>query len=321
MAARPFVRAWWPSLLGALLLNLPLDAVAGERAACRTDRCPEMAPARPGCGERPGATPLRQPRASAPARRGCPRGMALVPGATYTVKRRGYPQRISVKSFCLDATDVTVASYSRCVTQGSCRAAYATARWPETEGAPSVDAPRLCNADREDRQGHPVNCVTFDQAAGYCGATGKRLPTEDEYEWAARGARNSTYPWGQAEPGGRLCWNGDGNDLGRGNRRGTCPVGQFPDGDSPQGIKDLAGNVLDWTSSRYTGPLASYDCSGLSACRILRGSAWWVDDPARVSAGSRQAVGAMDPLYRGVGVGFRCASDPSGPGPRRPRVE
>lgn len=310
-AHKPFVQPSWLWLLGGLLVSLPLDATARECVACWTDRCPELAREHPRCAEKPGATPRKKTaRASISVRNGCSKGMVLIPGAAYTVKRRGYPQRISVKSFCLDALDVTVASYSRCVKQGKCKVAHATVNWPDGEGNRSGGASQLCNTDRKDRQSHPVNCVTFTQAAGYCESLGKRLPTEDEYEWAARGARNSTYPWGRAEPGSRLCWNGDGNDVGRGKRRGTCPVGQFPSGNSRRGIKDLAGNVLNWTSSRYSGPLATYDCSGLSACRILRGSAWWADEPTQVSAASRGAVGAMNPLYRGAGVGFRCAATP-----------
>jgi formylglycine-generating enzyme required for sulfatase activity len=131
------------------------------------------------------------------------------------------------------------------------------------------------------------------QAKAYCAFAGKRLPRDVEFEWAARGAtRGSTYPWGETEPGKQLCWHR--LVIGTNRAQGTCPVHAFPNGDSPQGIADLAGNVAEWTTP---SPRAEQ--------QVLGGS-WTTTDPESVAAG----IGpSLRPTFQDISIGFRCAGD------------
>ena len=195
--------------------------------------------------------------------------MVQLAGGTFTMGVR--KDIVTVASFWLDVTEVT---------------ADATA----TFGASG-------------KGNHPINCVDWSQATAYCASAGRRLPTEREWQWAARGAaRGSAYPWGDDAPGGQLCWN---------RKDGTCAVGSFPAGDSPQGVKDLAGNVWEWTYSNHD-----------ASVRVDRGGGWYDSSPGVLRA-SFSFRGA--PLYRSNNLGFRCARSLSSsldlPDPGHPRSE
>jgi formylglycine-generating enzyme required for sulfatase activity len=221
----------------------------------------------------PAAGPGRTPAPATPELKRAtaeadPRGMILLPGGSYGMGTTG--AYVSVSPFFLDATEVTAGEYAACVKAGGCTE-------PDVGGRFTYGA-----AGMED---HPVNGVDWGQAVAFCGWKGKRLPAEEEWEWAARGAaRGTTYPWGSEPPAGQLC---------RG--AGTCAVGSFPAGDSPQGVKDLAGNVAEWTSTAY----------GLSA-RIYRGGSWFSSDDAEAAASFRDWAA---PERRAGYRGFRCARD------------
>ena len=146
------------------------------------------------------------------------------------------------------------------------------------------------------RAKHPINYVDRGQATTYCRAQGKRLPTEEEWEWAARGGpAGHAYPWGDEKPNGKACWSGDAPLVG------TCAVGATPAGDSPQGIHDLAGNVFEWTTSRI-------DKAGLD--RVGRGGSWRDGTPEALKA-SRPA--GFKVTYRCGFLGIRCAVEPAKP--------
>jgi formylglycine-generating enzyme required for sulfatase activity len=183
---------------------------------------------------------------------------------------------VTVKGFCMDLTEVTAEAYGSCVKNGQCTADHLTGS--------------NANYGVAARGKHPINFVDWGQATTYCRAQGKRLPTEEEWEWAARGANEGrTFPWGDAAPDAQLCWSGISK------RTGTCAVGSFPGGDSPHGIHDLAGNVWEWTSSNF---------DDTPAARVARGGCWYDDFPSSVRARLRSR---SPPASRNGDLGFRCA--------------
>ena len=160
--------------------------------------------------------------------------MLRVVGGRFSPRTQPGPAELS--SYWLDRTEVTVAAYQQCVRAKKCK---------KPASGPG------CNGNVADRGQHPVNCVSATKAADFCKWAGKRLPTQAEWEWAARGRDAARYhPWGSEATGARACWNGEGNSLGAGNRKGTCPVGTHADDAALGGVVDLAGNVGEWTSDR-----------------------------------------------------------------------
>ena len=207
---------------------------------------------------------LEAKRAAVDARRAAdvsPNGMVSVPGGTFLMgfpqgQRRERGHMVTLTSYYLDETEVTVADYARCVARGKCTAAAEPAKGGDES---------LCNGARADRQTHPVNCVDWSQATAYCASVNKRLPTEAEWEYAARGDDGRRYPWGNqaasatrlnacrdecSELGERLgqSWSDEYHD--RDNWEATAPVGSFPEGASRFGALDMAGNVSEWTADR-----------------------------------------------------------------------
>jgi len=186
-----------------------------------------------------------------------------------------------VADFCLDETEVTLGSYHECVSAGACKRA----------GKDRV----TCSESRAASRGsHPVNCVDFRQAESYCSWQKARLPSEVEWEYAARGgSKYYAYSWGNEQPDGHTCWK----------QGGTCAVKSFAAG--AFGLYDMTGNVWEWTSDWY-GP---YPWSRLDGhARVYRGGSW-----------SRRFVKWMRPQLRnrspewesGSHLGFRCAVTPA----------
>jgi len=190
-----------------------------------------------------------------------------------------YP--VNVDKFEIGRYEVTNRQYAQCMKAGIC----------------------VGSAIAESKDLHPVMNVTWYDAVAYCEWVGGRLPTEAEWEKAARGTDGRIYPWGEnIDCSLANYWGKDGVCVGD-----TTPIGSYPDGVSPYGAYDMAGNVWEWTSSLYMG--YPYDATdgreGLTSTddRVLRGGSWSSNDYYARSA-FRDVSG---PSYTSVNVGFRCA--------------
>lgn len=206
--------------------------------------------------------------------------------------------------FGLDRTEVTVDAYARCVRAGVCADPL------DAPGTPHTGAAEL-----------PVTGVRWRDAVTYCAWIGARLPTDAEWEHAARGREGRPFPWGfQWDPGranhgaiGPGCRSdADGHAL-------AAPVGSFPDGATPEGVLDLAGNVQEWVFDRAERdarqPFADLAVNPrgpeLGGERVTRGGAYNTP-PWALRTTWRGAFGNGE---RRRDTGFRCAWDPHRRGP------
>jgi len=208
--------------------------------------------------------------------------------------------RVRVATFELARTEVTVAQYRACVAADACAApdAGASGDWV-----------------REGRDDHPVTGVDWDQAQAFAAWAGGRLPSEAEWEYAARGGgRPQAHPWGdEAATCARAVMDGESGDgCGRG---GTWPVCSKPAGNSAQGVCDLVGNVWEWVEDAYHETYVGAPGDGrpwltpVSAYRVLRGGSW--GGAARHCRAADR--GAWEPGGRFDRVGFRVARSVSIP--------
>lgn len=217
------------------------------------------------------------------------------------------PTRGTIAPFRLAKSETTVAQFKKCVAAGAC------ARIDDE----AVAGNALCNIHRGDLySNHPMNCVTWDEAKQFCEWVGGRLPTADEWEYAAthdgKGALRTTYPWGDAAPVhcAHACYEVDAGRMSLycdGKKRmdfytGTVAVGTYsPTGDSPLGLQHMADNVREWTAS----PQTIVRTGAKETVYLVKGGACYISD-AYLPASSRDIY---PPSVRGSGIGFRCAGD------------
>jgi formylglycine-generating enzyme required for sulfatase activity len=211
--------------------------------------------------------------------------------------------KVYLDAYYIDRHEVTVAEYRKCVKAGKCTP-------PSTEGN--------CNWGKSGRDNYPVNCVDWYQADAYCRWAGKRLPTEAEWEKAARGTDGRIYPWGDELPSCKYAVMSDeerGWSCGKGFTF-TWPVCSKPRGNSPYGLCDMAGNVWEWVYDRYdenyysSSPSRNPTGPSSGQIRVLRGGSWWSFTPAPLRASDREKG---SPEYRFEVLGFRCAWSPNTP--------
>jgi eukaryotic-like serine/threonine-protein kinase len=223
---------------------------------------------------------------------------------------------VTLPPFCLDVTEVTVGAYSDCK---SCEPLAGTVQGEGLTPNGVSFWSKFCT--RADARDHPVNCIDWERASRYCEALGKRLPNEEEWELAARGIADRTFPWGEAPPTaervnacGAECSRMLSERLektGRGpwprmypdddSAPATAAVGSRRAGSTPAGVLDLAGNVWEWTSSHYCR-YDSPDCG--DSRRVIRGGGWDTVESQDVRAARRLPSA---PSARSWSVGFRCA--------------
>ncbi len=216
---------------------------------------------------------------------------------------------IELPAFRIDLMPVSNAAYAEFVGDGGAAAPTMDAATWATQGFQqdwATEVERFVwQGDRppSGREDHPVVLVTWDDAAAYCAWRGqavdapRRLPGAHEFEKAARGPSALAYPFGPEFDRAKL-------NAGDGGPGDTVAVGSFPDAASPFGVLDLAGNVFQWTATRWP-PAARATEAGPSVEMTVKGSAW--DDHAGLGRGA--AWHGRPRTARHVIVGFRCAAD------------
>ncbi len=274
-----------PRAAWAIAAVIAIGALVGGFALFRKPGPPPVVATTPSATAAPRPESSSFPAAS-PLLKTCPPGMAQVPGGTFFMGSKN--DHVTVSSFCIDVHEVKVSDYADCVKKGHCN---------ETGLATEAK----CNWGSKTKDKHPMNCVDWDQASGYCHSVAKRLPSMDEWEWAARsGEAGTTFPWGDDPPHEHMCWSGS---LKRA-ALGTCEVGSHPSGSSKNAVQDLAGNVAEWVDAAS----GSHD-----SVRPLLGDHWLTETPSFAKDLSGRTTVATKLVARKLHqstIGFRCALTP-----------
>jgi formylglycine-generating enzyme required for sulfatase activity len=181
--------------------------------------------------------------------------------------------------FWLDQTEVTQAQFSRF-------------------GGRKADTNRYSGFER------PVERISWFEAVAFCALRGARLPTEREWEFAARGPQSWAYPWGNDLVPANAIWN-------RNPAAGTAEVGSLPDGASWVGALDMSGNVAEWVSTifrpyPYSPDMARENPRDTTSQRLVRGGSWNSSSSSSLLAADRER---FSPTTRNINRGFRCARD------------
>ena len=263
-----------------------------ERRDMQSGRCASAPPSS-------GPSPEPAGAILGPPPEGCPEGTIAIPPGRFFMGTNAFPDEwlggprpvhlVTLSGFCIDRTEVTVREFEACVQAGAC-----------SEAVPHAEVPG-CNSGASDRSEHPANCVDWVQAQAYCTWRGGGLPTEAEWEYAARGVDGRIHIWGDSEPPTELCWTRDALTAT------TCVSGSRRQDTSPFGVVDMAGNVAEWTGDWWT---PQYDTrigldprgSTSGEDRVLRGSPFTGPVTRLVAAARLNA----NPSTAAEGFGVRC---------------
>ena len=247
--------------------------------------------------------------------------MVLIPAGVFIMgSDTGLPDEqpvhaVYLDAFYIDLNETTNAEYRACVDAGVCQppdyidcCASPGTQWyslrPDYFYSPEYD-------------NYPVTWLSWAKAATYCEWRGTRLPTEAEWEKAARGTDGRLYPWGNEQPTPELAnfiwWEGDFDQRPLYN---TAPVGSYPAGASPYSVLDMAGNLYEWVQdlydptyyarSPYANPQGPTEEEG--SWQIARGGSFW-NKPDRLRIPNRNHT-YLPPDVGHFDAGVRCAKDP-----------
>lgn len=233
---------------------------------------------------------------------------AFTMGSDFDQPNQKPSHKVDLSPFWIDQTEVTNKMYSLCVSEGVC----------ETP-ARSDSSTRSRYYGNSEFDNYPVIYINWEMAKSYCEWAGRHLPTEAEWEKSARGTDARQYPWGDDEPNpGLLNYQATSQD--------TMEVGNFPNGASPYGALDMAGNVMEWVADFYSvsyyavSPSSNPPGPQSGNFRVIRGSAWSARDhyyeenyylytliyPIKASVRI-----SAEPIRAANNIGFRCAMDAS----------
>jgi len=227
---------------------------------------------------------------------GCDVNNSVENGCSDSWQTRELPlHTVNLDAYYIDKYEVTNARYKACVDAGGCTAPQQSS----SSSRPSYYG----NAEYAD---YPVINVTWHQANAFCAWAGKRLPTEAEWEKAARGSSDTRkYPWGNTAPDSTLVNYND-------NVGDTTAVGSYPAGASPYGVMDMAGNVWEWVNDWWqedyysVSPSSNPQGPATGTGRVLRGGSWLnYDDHVRSALRNY-----YHPDFWYDYIGFRCVRSP-----------
>ena len=267
--------------------------------ACAECHLPDAAPA-------PALTRASSPPSGRPSAPHVRQAMVVIPGSKFIMGNDGRgddgpgdedeqpAHQVQVRSFRMDRYETTNAMYAAFV--------KATRR--------AVPHHWANGTSPEDTADHPVIYVDWHDADAFCRWAGKRLPTEAEWERAARGTDGRRFPWGNDFSTSKA--NTPQYWLTKHEPGNTMPAGSFPQGRSPEGLEDMAGNVYEWVADWYqpypgnTVPNVHYGVKN----KVLRGGSWY--DCLSYGCGLSSPVynrSRFAPAIKNKGFGFRCAQD------------
>ena len=240
--------------------------------------------------------------------------------------------KVTIDTFCIDVYEVTAGDYKACSDSGDCKRPEPIPSYPKADSVSEAQHEKnkaiqadLCTFGKEGLEKHPINCVNWTLADAFCKVQKKRLPTEAEWEYAARGSDGRKYPWGD-DAGDRGHMNACGLECNKWEVAhglkpsprmwaaddgffGTAPVGSFPKGKTKFGSYDFIGNVWEWTSDWFETYKAEEAVNPTGAPagdrKSIRGGGFnggvqlWLDPAFRY----HQLATASAP-----GIGFRCAT-------------
>jgi len=267
-------------LIGLLIALIPLFFAIGDLAEIQRAHSPMMSE----------PVVVRESR-------GPDTGMVEVPGGVFLMGGEDAPEQMPVRrrrlpGFRIDRTEVTAGEFDRFLKDNRL----------SDPGPPLWVDGRL----RPDLTEHPVYPVSWKQARDYCRRQGKRLPTEAEWEKAARGPNGNRFPWGDDFDNRR----GNFKQTSLGRQIKSQPVGSYPAGASPYGALDMAGNVREWTADVYDPDAYKARPFFLRppwqpAAHVLRGGSFISGE--KLLTATHRSPGDLD--AEKLDVGFRCAAD------------
>ncbi len=236
---------------------------------------------------KPGEATTNLPASTGPGASASVAGMIYIPGGEFMMGRDDGTEyerpahKVTVEAFYIDKTEVTNEQYAECVRQRRC----------------SPPSYWVNGTYREGEANLPVVNVSWYDAKAYAEWAGKRLPTEEEWEFAARGRENLIYPYGNE-------WKPKFSNAAEDGYLKARAVGSYPDGASPFGVLDMAGNVAEWTATEYK-PYPGSSAKPNDGNIIVRGGAF--NNPAEQQKATDRYF--YRPQTTRDFIGFRCAKD------------